>query len=277
MDIQLGMCPATLLADAMGASPADVRDAVDATAANGFTHVSVWAHHISALGDTLVDARRALDRAGLRVSVVEAALAWASGDVDASRAEAERLRPAIEATGASLVLAACMDPSLAELSRAREAFGALVDTVGRSGASVALEFLPWSPVPDLATAWRLVEPLGDGAGITLDTWHWQRQPGGPDVALLRSIPAERISYLQLADAAPNPSPELLVEAMTARLLPGEGVVDYAALLDTLHTMGARPVVVTEVFRPSLVVERGSRGAAAAMRDAALTVLAATPG
>jgi sugar phosphate isomerase/epimerase len=277
MNIELGMCPATLLADAMGASPSDVRDAIDATAANGFTHVSVWAHHISALGDTLEGARRAVDGAGLRVSVVVAALGWASGDVDASRAEAERLRPAIEATGASLVLAACMDPSVADMSRAQDALGVLAETVGRSGASVALEFLPWSPVPDLATAWELVEPLGAGAGITLDTWHWQRQPGGPDLALLRSIPAERVPYLQLADAAPDPSPELLVEAMTARLLPGDGVVDYAELLATLHAMGARPVVVTEVFRPSLVVERGSRGAAATMRNAARAVIATAPG
>ncbi len=269
------MCPATLLTDPMGASPSDVRDAVDATAANDLTHVSVWAHHLGALGDTLDDARRGLERRGLRVSVVEAALAWASGDLEASRAEGERLRAAVDATGASLVLAACMDPSIDDFSRARDALGALADAVAPSGATVALEFLPWSPVADLATAWSLVEPLGERVGITLDTWHWQREPGGPDIALLRSIPGERIVCLQLADAAATPSQELLVEAMSARLLPGDGVVDYGALLGALRTTGARPVVVTEVFRPALVAERGARDAAAAMRNAARAVLAAT--
>jgi sugar phosphate isomerase/epimerase len=59
----------------------------------------------------------------------------------------------------------------------------------------------------------------------------------------------------------------MVEAMTSRLLPGDGVVDFPALLAGLAAIEARPFVATEVFNPSLVADRGPAGAATAMRDA----------
>jgi hypothetical protein len=38
------------------------------------------------------------------------------------------------------------------------------------------------------------------AGIVVDCWHWQRQPGGPDLSSWIA-PRRRIAYLQLCDAA----------------------------------------------------------------------------
>ena len=52
--------------------------------------------------------------------------------------------------------------------------------------------------------------------------------------------------------------------MTARLLPGDGVVDYSELVTLLERIGAHPFVATEIFNSKLVGERGSRGAAEAM-------------
>ena len=67
------------------------------------------------------------------------------------------------------------------------------------------EFLPWTGIPDLATAWRIVESAArENAGILLDTWHWQRQPGGPAVDVLRGIPGDRIPVLQVCDCRPEP-------------------------------------------------------------------------
>jgi sugar phosphate isomerase/epimerase len=90
--------------------------------------------------------------------------------------------------------------------------------------------------------------------------------------VLADIPGERISYLQVCDAAAEGTGDLLTEAMTSRLLPGEGCIDFGAVLSTLKDIGARPFVATEIFHPAMVQRLGSAGAAVAMRDAALAVL-----
>ena len=254
----LGMCTATLLADPMSATDADVRMAGEACVAAGLTEVSVWAHQLPAL-----------DGLGLHVAVVEAAMGWANGEPAAAAAEAKHLLGLAEAHGSTKLVAVAMDPEVADLDHARRNLAALVDGAERIGVQVCVEFLPWSGIPDLATAWALVEPLGPSAGILLDTWHWQRQPGGPCPDLLATIPAERIGYVQLCDAAAEPVGDLLTEAMTNRLLPGDGVVDIPAVLSQLRAMGADPFVATEIFNPALVVELGAEGAARAMADAAL--------
>jgi sugar phosphate isomerase/epimerase len=254
----IGMCTATLLEDPMAAGPDDVRAAVEAAVEAGCPDLSVWAFQLAAMGD--------LAAAGARVAVLEAAMAWPSAD---PRAEAEQLAGLAASTGAGLLAAVCMDTELPDLDRARDNLAVVVEVAEGAGARVCVEFLPWSGIPDLATAWRLVEPLGPRAGILLDTWHWQRQPGGPAVDVLRSIPGERILYVQVCDAAAAPAgDDVMGEAMTNRLLPGEGAVDFAGLFDVLRDIGASPFVATEIFNPALVAEQGPVGAAMAMADAA---------
>lgn len=258
----IGMCTATLLEDPFGAGAAEIRSAVEAAAEAGFSELSVWGFQLGSMGD--------LAALGLRVAVVEAATSWPAAD---PRAEAEQLAGIAADTGAGLIAAVCMDAELADLDRARDNLAVVVDVAHGAGARVCVEFLPWSGIPDLATAWRLVEPLGPGAAILLDTWHWVRQPGGPSVDVLRSIPGERIAYVQVCDAAAEPAgDDLAAEAMTARLLPGEGGVDFAELFAVLGAIGASPFVATEIFNPALVAERGPVGAAMAMAEAAASVV-----
>jgi sugar phosphate isomerase/epimerase len=205
------------------------------------------------------------------VTVLEAAQAWAGDDPAAAAAEAEQLAALVAAHGARLVLAVTLAPVIADLDMARRQLGALAQRVAREGARVCVEFLAWSAVTDLRLAWELVEPLPE-VGLVLDTFHWQRQEGGPNVPLLASIPGERIMYVQLADAASERGADAETEAMTARLLPGDGVVDFAQVFDVLDDIGANPFVATEVFNPNLVAELGTERAARAMHDAGCAVL-----
>ena len=254
----LGICTAALLADPMGADADAVRAAAQAARAAGFTQASVWLQHLDAV-----------EQAGLRVAVVEAAVSWANADRAAAEAEAGRLVAAAERLDASTIMAVCFEPHLSDLDAARDNLGVLVGRAGEVGARVCVEFLPWTGIPDLATAWDLVEPLGPGCGIILDTWHWVRQPGGPAPDVLAGIPGERIGYVQLCDAAAEPAPDPFTEAMTGRLLPGDenGVVDFAELSTGLAAIGATPFVAAEVLNPALVTELGATAAAAAIRDA----------
>lgn len=264
----LGMCTATLLADPMTASDAEVRAAVEAAVSAGFGELSVWAHQVDGIGD--------LGALGAHAACVEAAMAWAGPDPAAAAAEARRLADLASRLQAGLILAVTMEPVLADIGAARANLAALVDAAAEAGAGVCVEFLPWSGVPGLAAAWELVGPLGAGAGVLVDAWHWQRQPGGPCPDLLASIPGERIGYVQLCDAAPEAAPDVPEEAMSGRLLPGQGVVDFPSLLGVLDAIGAHPFVATEVFNPALIRERGARESAVAMGDAARRVLAARP-
>jgi sugar phosphate isomerase/epimerase len=250
-------CIATLVADPVTATRAELRTAGEAAMAAGFEGLSAWVSHLPALNGL-----------GLPVTVVEAAMTWANGEVETATAEAQRLASVVAMTGATKLVAVCLEPSITEVERARENLAVLVDQSGEAGAQVCVEFLPWTGIPDLATAWLLVEPLGDGAGILLDTWHWVRQPGGPADELLRSIPGRRLGYLQLCDAAARRGPDAMGEAMTSRLLPGEGIIDFGAVLAVLEAIGADPVVATEIFNPAMVTARGPVAAAIAMKAAA---------
>jgi sugar phosphate isomerase/epimerase len=274
---ELLMALANLLTEPLVPTPGTVRGGVDAAAASGFVDLSVWAWYLPMLTDdgTLEAARADLDRRGMRVKVVEAAGAWAAGDGGEAEKEAAQMAAAAEATGASVVLAACLGSTLPAVDEARRQLVLLADAARRGGATVAVEFLPWTGLPNLAAAWDLVEPLGGDVGLVIDTWHWLRQPGGGDLELLGSIPADRILLVQLSDAPAAPSGELFDETMQRRLLPGDGAVDFGAVLGCVASSGAKPLVEVEMFNPAFVAEHGAPAAAGAMKQAAQRVLAGT--
>jgi sugar phosphate isomerase/epimerase len=257
----LGICPATLLTEPMVAGPADISAAARAAVDAGFAEASVWSFQLDAFTGS-----------GLAIRVLEAATAWAGDDQSAAEAEIEQLAAMVTATGATHVLTVTMEPQISDLPRAQDNLAKLTERLGSVGAKPCIEFLPWSAISNLTTAWELISPLPEHVGLVLDTWHWQRQRGGPDVSVLTDIPGERVSYLQVCDAAPQKADDPLTEAMTNRLLPGEGCVDFGAVLSALKQIDARPFIATEIFNPALVQRLGSAGAAVAMRDSALAVL-----
>ena len=59
-----------------------------------------------------------------------------------------------------------------------EAFAALCDRSAAHGLLVSIEFVPWSRIPDLATAMRIAELASrPNGGVMLDTWHLFRSGG----------------------------------------------------------------------------------------------------
>jgi sugar phosphate isomerase/epimerase len=262
----LGACPATLLPDLTAPTEDEVREAVAASAKAGCTELSVWAQHVPWMGD--------LSALGLRVRVLEGATAWANGSASKADAEAETFAQLASTLGAPLVMAFALDAELTDPHATRRNLQRLIAAVDQVGARLCLEFLPFGGVPDLATAWQLIEPLGPGAALTIDTWHWTRQPGGPAPELLSTIPGDRIGYVQVSDVAPVSSNDMALEAGFGRLLPGEGVVDFGLFFGALRATGADPFVAPEVFSQSLVHALGAYGAAEAALAATHLVLRA---
>ena len=247
------------------------RGYIDATAAAGFDSVSLWAFHLMFAGAGAVDAVRA---SGLKVEAVEATIGWTGGPSDAVTAEIDGLIATGSDLGARIIGAACLGP-IDDTGAAAAGLASVAERAAEADMLIALEFLPWTGVPSLAAANELVLASGsDSATVLLDTFHWIRQPGGPDLDVLRSLPGDRIAYVQLcdpSDAADMPVDQIENEAMRGRQAPGAGLVDYAAIWDALEHIGSDPFVAAEVFSDQLAAQ-GASSMAQAVHDACRSVL-----
>ncbi len=134
--------------------------------------------------------------------------------------------------GARSVLVAGDDPDEARLT---ERFAAFCDLAAPFGLTADLEFMPWTDVPDLAAARRVVAAASrPNGGILVDALHVDRSHSRvEDLALL---PREWLHYAQLCDAPAEYSATteaLIHTARAERLFPGEGGIDLARFVRAL--------------------------------------------
>ncbi|AMY70951.1 sugar phosphate isomerase/epimerase family protein [Frigidibacter mobilis] len=176
------------------------------------------------------------------------------------------------ATGAALsarhVICAPYDDDHARLAANLAAFQTLAHP---HGLTCVLEFFPWTSVPNLATARTVVERTGMAEiGILVDTLHFDRSASS--LADLENLPASRLPFVHLCDAAVHPpysTEELLHAGRAERLPPGEGQIDLAAILARLPQ--GLPVAL-EVPMTGLQAQQGSAEVAARALHAARRLL-----
>ena len=112
----------------------------------------------------------------------------------------------------------------------------LAEEAADHGIRIAYEALAWGThVNDYRDAWRIVE-LADhpSLGTCLDSFHILSR--GSDPAGIREIPAEKIFFLQLADA-PVMAMDVLQWSRHYRCFPGQGGFDLAGFMG--HVGGHR--------------------------------------
>jgi sugar phosphate isomerase/epimerase len=116
-----------------------------------------------------------------------------------------------------------------------ESFGHFCDTAAQHYLAVALEFMPYSRVPDSNAALRILrQAQRPNARIAVDLLHVSRS--NMTRADLAAIPQEFLSYAQLCDApaeVPTTREGLIHTARCARLLPGAGVIDVRGMIEDL--------------------------------------------
>lgn len=172
----------------------------------------------------------------------------------------ERVIETAARLGARSVTAVEMSRVAVDPDAAAEAFAAMCDFAAPHGIKVHIEFLPTGGIPDLASAWRIVEAADrPNGGLTVDSWHLFRS--GSTLEQLAAIPGERIHTVQINDAPAQPREDLWEELMTGRLLPGEGSFDLIGLIRTLDAIGSTAPIAVEVFSSALA----TRPTAEAMR------------
>lgn len=240
----------------------EVLDFLRCAAGAGFTGVTLnTALYEDALATGLgpADVRALLDDLGLRVTDIDPHFNWLPESVTlpgddiiarCTRASEREIFDLAHAVGTDLVNA---PPGLAMPESEQEtidAFGTLCDRAAAEGLRVSLEFMPFTPVANLATALRIVSIAGrDNGGIMFDCWHHHR--GGGTAGDLLLVPGSMLFAVQLDDALPEPMADVMEETLNYRLLPGEGCIDLAGYVAALLTIGATPVYDVEVFKDAL--------------------------
>ncbi len=249
-----------------GTLPRDVsfRERVAAASAGGFQGISLWGRDYGRArreGLTDADLRALLDDHGLSVGEIDPAWWWLPGASDIvipPEADAEEvfgygeqdLFDIAETFGARSLNAVDVFGGDWSIAAATEAFAGLCDRAIERGLLVHIEWLPWSRIPDVATAWEIVRDADrPNGGIAVDAWHYVRS--GADEATLRAIPGERILGLQLDDGPLAPEANLVEATLHERLLPGEGEFDLGALMTALRACGAVAPIGVEVFSDEL--------------------------
>lgn len=166
--------------------------------------------------------------------------------------------------GAKYVITAPYDSDLARLA---DRLAAISDLASKYGLRAALEFFPWTVVPDLGSALRMVEAAGGAElGILVDTLHFNRSASR--LVELDQIPPARLPFVHVSDAPVRDSyttEELLHAGRAERLPPGEGGIDIKGILS--HMPQGIPLAL-EVPMTSVSLVQGAEAVALRVRQAA---------
>jgi sugar phosphate isomerase/epimerase len=227
-------------------------DLVDATAAAGCAAISVTKRllHVAAARENLSVAGMLslLKDRGLHVAEIEGTPHWLSDAAEPDSRifgvdEIIDLSVALEADG--FVVYHDNRPGGSTETFSRD-FAAVCDRAARHGLAVAIEFLPWSRIPTFADAVTIVEGAGRPNGrIVFDAWHHSH---GPDRNLdITPEQAALLHCVQVDDARPPVSDDIMVETMMGRVVPGTGTLDLPYLLGRLDAAGAACPVAVESY------------------------------
>ena len=167
------------------------------------------------------------------------------------------------ATGASICTTAMdLPPGPAAVETLRRC----ADVLAAGGVRMALEFLPYSPLPTLRSARSVCAAVGwERCGLLIDSWMFFRGDNG--FAELESVTAEEIGYVQFDDAPEPVGADVAYESRHRRVLPGAGTFDLPrfsrAILDTGFDGVVSVEVLSKEFRGLEPVEQGRAALTAA--------------
>ncbi len=149
-------------------------------------------------------------------------------------------------TDLALFCSNCSPLCLGGVDRAAGDFNALGAIAQSFGVRVGYEALAWGAyVNDHRDAWEIARRADHPAiGLILDSFHTLAR--GIDPRSIRSIPADKIFFVQLADA-PAFDMDLLYWSRHFRNMPGEGDLDVIGFMRAVAATGYDGYVSLEIF------------------------------
>jgi sugar phosphate isomerase/epimerase len=231
---------------------------VRAAAAAGFDAITIWPntwrHAQRKLGLTFADMRAQIDQHGLKLTDTDALRDWVPPPTRDSvefgpikgGIPREEFFEATVALGGNTVVAVHMTDVPLNLERDIAGFARLCDDAAKHGLRIALEFVPWSKVPDLVTAMKIIDGAGRAnGGLVVDNWHHFRSGGSLED--LRRIPPDKVYTVQISDDPRVAKYGQVEEAMYHRMLPGSGEFDVAGFLRVLKEIGVECALGPELY------------------------------
>ncbi len=265
-------------ADVMQPARHSFAQRVAAAAAAGFSGIG-WtpddydACRAAGLSDAEMGA--ILDDYGISAAELEFVSDWAHGGERgaAARRTEDRMYAMAEVFGTRHInVGELRAPGEMEpLEAAAERFAAMCDRAAAHGLLVAIEFLPWTGIPDPRTAWEICRMAGRrNGGLLVDSWHYFHS--GADAATLRAMPADQIVAIQFDDAARiAPAADMLYDTLH-RSMPGEGVFDLVGFIRLLDEIGVQAPISVEIIAPGQQ-QRSLEEAARVAHDTSAAVIA----
>jgi sugar phosphate isomerase/epimerase len=175
--------------------------------------------------------------------------------------EYEGILAASARLGATELLVHGADP---EQARLIDSFGRLCDLAAHYKLAANLEPMPWVDVSSIARALQVLEGARrSNSGLLVDAIHFFR--AGDSVEALAKLPRRYLRYMQLCDAPaqrPTELPEIIRQARSERLFPGEGGLHLKGLMKALP-VGIPVSLEVPVSSKLAPLERARRALAAA--------------
>jgi 4-hydroxyphenylpyruvate dioxygenase len=247
-----------------------LEDKLVAAASAGFDGVEIFEPDFVASSWSATELRARCADLGLSIDLYQPFRDFDADDPDvlaANLRRAERKFDVMEQLGTDLVLV-CSSVSphaLDDDDRIAEQLHGLAGRAAERGMRVSYEALAWGRfVNTYERSWEIVRRADHGAlGLCVDSFHILSR--GSDPAGIAEIPAEKLFFLQLADA-PHLNMDVLQWSRHYRLFPGQGTFDLAAFLGHVLTAGYTGPLSLEVFNDVFRQSDPTRAAVDALRS-----------
>lgn len=229
----------------------DLREKLAAIAAAGFDGIEIFENDFLAFDGSPRDVGNMVRDHGLEILLFQPFRDFEGlPEPLRSRAfdRAERKFDVMQELGADLVLicSSVSPQALGGIDRAAADFAELGERAQKRNLRVGYEALAWGRhVNDHRDAWEIVRRANHpNVGLILDSFHTlSRQI---EIDSIRAIPADKIFFVQLADA-PLIDMNLLYWSRHFRNMPGQGDLDVVGFTRAVLATGYRDVYSLEIF------------------------------
>ncbi|MGQ0676826.1 MAG: bifunctional sugar phosphate isomerase/epimerase/4-hydroxyphenylpyruvate dioxygenase family protein [Rhodospirillales bacterium] len=226
-------------------------DKLEAAAAARFDAVEIFENDLLFYDGTPRQARGLATNLGLKIALYQPFRDFEGVSDEQLRRNldrAERKFDVMQELGAAMMLV-CSNAqanAIDDDDRAAAQLHALADRASKRGLAIGYEALAWGArVKTYGHVWRIVQKAAHPhLGVILDSFHTLAL--GDDPAGILQIPANRIFFVQLADA-PRLSMDVLSWSRHFRCFPGQGEFDVAGFLHTALRAGYTGPISLEVF------------------------------
>jgi len=229
----------------------DFEEKLAAIAAAGFDGIEIFENDFLAFDGSPREAGQMVRDSGLEITLFQPFRDF-EGMPEPQRTRtfdrAERKFDLMGELGAELMLVCSnISPlSLGGIDRAADDFAELGARAAKRGIRIGYEALAWGRhVSDHRDAWEIVRRADHpNVGLILDSFHTLGKGLSPES--IRSIPGDRIFFVQLADA-PKVDMDLFHWSRHYRNMPGEGDLDVTGFMRAVCATGYDGIVSLEIF------------------------------